>query len=102
MKDNYDKILELLGYAGVDEDFLIDFDTEIQKIVDKLDTYDLIKECLHIIAYQPNAIRYENGERNKEYGLLVNAIEKGKEITKEQYEMLERVFNEKSTNFRNN
>lgn len=43
MKDNYDKILELLSYAGVDEDFLIDFDTEIQEIVDKLNAYDLIR-----------------------------------------------------------
>lgn len=42
-KSNYDKVLELLSYAGVDEDFLIDFDTEIQEIVDKLNAYDLIR-----------------------------------------------------------
>ena len=37
---NYDLILELLGYADVDEDFSINYEKEINIIVRKLDLLD--------------------------------------------------------------
>lgn len=42
-KSNYNKVLDLLEYAGADGDFLFEFENEIREIVNKLNAYDLIR-----------------------------------------------------------
>lgn len=44
--ENYEKLLKLLEHAGVDENFLIDYDEDIQTIVDKMSTVRTEEEIL--------------------------------------------------------
>lgn len=46
MDSNYDLVVKLLSYANVNEDFLIDYEKDIQEIVSKLDLLDKIKKLL--------------------------------------------------------
>lgn len=76
MKDNYDKILELLGYAGVDEDFLIDYDKEIQEILNKM-----VLDQQNIDVYKKLYEKYKDKQ-------FVVAIEEMSELQKELCKLL--------------
>lgn len=76
MKSNYDLIVELLGYANVNEDFLIDYHEEIKNIEDKM-----ILDRKNVVLYERLHERYK-GEQ------LIVAIEEMSELQKELCKLL--------------
>lgn len=76
MTSNYDLIVELLGYAKVDEDFLIDYDKEIQNIVDKM-----VLDQENIVLYKKLYEKYKDKQ-------IVVAIEEMSELQKELCKLL--------------
>ena len=76
MKSNYDLIVELLGYANVNEDFLIDYDEDIQKIVDKM-----VLDQENIVLYKKLYEKYKDKQ-------IVVAIEEMSELQKELCKVL--------------
>lgn len=77
--NNYEKVLKLLSYADVDEDFLIDYDTEIQAIVDKMNAYDLLEKALCLSVW----------------GATLSSSQK---TAREEYEMFKRTFKREHEN----
>ena len=76
MQSNYDLIVELLGYANVNEDFLIDHYVEIKNIEDKM-----ILDRKNVVLYERLHERYK-GEQ------LIVAIEEMSELQKELCKLL--------------
>lgn len=76
MQSNYDLIVELLGYAKCNEDFLIDYDKEIQNILDKM------------VLDQENIELYEKLFRKGWHKQIIVAIEEMSELQKELCKML--------------
>ena len=76
MTSNYDLIVELLGYANVNEDFLIDYNAEIQKILDKM-----VLDQRNVVLYK---VLFEKNNTKQ----LVVAIEELSELQKELCKVL--------------
>lgn len=76
MKSNYDLIVELLGYANVNEDFLIDYNAEIQKILDKM------------VLDEKNIVLYRRLFANSRSKQIIIAIEEMSELQKELCKLL--------------
>ena len=76
MKSNYDLIVELLGYAKCNEDFLIDYDKEIQNILDKM------------VLDQENIELYKKLYEKYKLKQIVVAIEEMSELQKELCKVL--------------
>ena len=76
MTSNYDLIVELLSYANVNEDFLIDYNAEIQKILDKM------------VLDQRNVVLYKALFEKNNTKQLVVAIEELSELQKELCKVL--------------
>lgn len=76
MKNNYELLFELLGYANADEDFLIDYDEEIKEILNKM-----VLDQENIDVYKKLYEKYKDKQ-------FVVAIEELSELQKELCKIL--------------